>query len=98
MKYTGNPKHNINSKGSASKPPRDGQKVLDDSVLVQTDKNGLSDRVGVEDGQIVKLHEHAPSQYHGYIEENPKSMPSVYKDALYEAGLIRSTKSCKVTK
>ncbi|MBP9765437.1 hypothetical protein KBD08_03820 [Candidatus Babeliales bacterium] len=98
MKYTGNPKHHINAKGPASKPPRDGQKVLDNSVLVKTNKNGLSDRVGVEDGQIIKLHEHAPSEYHGYIEENPKSMPSAYKDALYEAGLIKSTKSCKVIK
>ena len=97
-KYVNNPKHHMNSKGNISKPPLDGQKALEESILVQTDKRGLSDRVGIENGKVVKFHEHQPGEYHGYIVEDVHGMDDAYKNALYEAGLIRSVKSCKVTK
>lgn len=99
MKYTGNPKHHINSKGAASKPPHNGQKTLERSELVRIDpRTGLSDRVATENGKIIKFHEHAPDEFHGYIEENVKQMDEAYKKALYKAGLIKSIKSCKVKK
>ena len=89
MKYTGNPKHHINSKGNASKPPHDGQTTLEKkSIHVKTRRNGnLETRVAIENGKVVKFDEHAPGEYHGYIVE--KNLDSESKNALIKAGLMK---------
>lgn len=68
MKWAGNPKHHENSRGNVSKPPQDGHKVLQESHLVKVDEQtGLETRVAIEDGKIVKIFEHTPGEYHGFV-------------------------------
>ena len=77
MKYTGNPKHHINSKGNASKPPHDRSRVLNESNFVKVKgSQNLEVRIGVENGKPVKFYEHAPGEYHGYIIEGKLDIES----------------------
>ena len=93
-KYVGNPKHHKNSKGNIGKPPKDGQKALDESVFVKDKKY----RIGVEDGKIIKFNKHLPGEYHGFVVEDYNKLDREAKDALYEAGLIKNKTTGKISK
>ena len=93
-KYENNHKHHQNSRGNIGKQPRDGQKALDNSIAVP----GKDYRLAVQDGKIIKLRLHEHGKYHGYIVEDVKGMIDADKNALYNAGFIRSRSSCKVIK
>ena len=84
-RYEENPKHHQNSRGNVSKPPRDGQAALDNSIEVP----GRDCRVSIQDNQIVMLQQHRFGRYHGYIVEDFKVLHRSVKNALYEAGLIK---------
>ena len=101
--YEGNPKHHLNSQGNRSKPPHDGPNSLKKSVWVKTNSNGLSQRVGIENGNIVIFKEHAPNKYHGYIETNfdCNNNSNRYKDhrkTLIKADLIHKGPTLRIKK
>lgn len=96
-KYEGNDgKHHSNSKGNISKPPKDGQKALDNSIEI-SDKR----RFGVENGKLVELRRQikgakpAEDIWHGYVIENPNLLDDSVKAILNKAKFI-NPKSGKV--
>ncbi|HSW76593.1 MAG TPA: hypothetical protein VLG50_06085, partial [Candidatus Saccharimonadales bacterium] len=93
-KYEDNPKHHQNSKGNISKPPRNGQKALDESIEVP----GKDYRVGIEDGKIIQFNQHSPNKYHGYIIEDYNDLHPAAQKALYKAGFITNAKTGRIAK
>lgn len=60
--------------------------------------NGLSQRVAIENENVVIYKEHAPCRYHGYIEENPKNMHPDFEKSLVKAKLIQPGKKIRIRK
>ena len=60
--------HHPNSKGVKSQAPKNGQKALNNSVIVkEKGNNNYQRRVGISDGEIVVLDETSPGKYHGHV-------------------------------
>ena len=91
-RYEENPKHHQHSKGNISKPPRDGQAALDNSIEVP----GKDCRVSIQDSQIVMLQQHRPGRFHGYIEGNFYNLDPQVQRALRLAGRVINTKTGKI--
>ncbi len=91
-KYKGSDKHHANSPDDIGKPPRDGQKALDDSFAVQ----GSTQRVTVQDGKVVILKYEGQGVYHGYIDNNIISLDQDVKEALIKHGFLKDGKSKKL--
>ena len=92
-KYRGSDKHHPNSPDSIGKPPKDGQKALDNSVPVK----GSTQRVTTEDGKIVILKYEEDGIYHGYLVEDFHSLKDGgVRKALLDNELVRNAKSGKV--
>lgn len=63
-KYEDAPYHRTKQSGRKSPAPKNGQKALDNSVkFSQASRN----RVGISNGQFVKLHFTSTGLYHGYV-------------------------------
>jgi hypothetical protein len=76
--------HKKYQSGRKSPRPKDGQAALDNSFTYSDDARN---RIGISQGQFVKLHRTRAGEYHGYVlelEELPKGARSI----LYKAGLI----------
>jgi len=84
-KYKENQKHHQNSTGKISKPPKNGQKVLDESIPAPNKDY----RVGIEDGKFVKFMKDGIDSYHSFIIEKFQDLDQFSKNALYNAGLIK---------
>ena len=91
-RYEENPKHHQNSRGDISKPPRDGQAALDNSISVP----GKACRVSIQDNQIIIFQQHEIGKYHGYIVENFHSLDSQVQRALRLAGRVINPKTGKI--
>ena len=67
-KYEDAAYHHPNSKGVKSPAPKNGQKALNNSILVKAKgNNGYQRRVGVSDGEIVVLDENNSGNFHGHV-------------------------------
>ena len=93
-RYHESPKHHPNSPDYIGKPPPDGQAALDVSKAVK----GSTQRVAVQDGNIIILKETEPGLYHGYIANNWGNLPQKVRNALYDAGWIRDISTGKIKK
>lgn len=82
--YENNSKHHQNSTGKISKPPRDGQKALDESIQIPNNDR----KVAIENDYFVMLHEHEPGKYHGYIVKNFNDLLPAAQNALKKAKLV----------
>jgi len=87
--------HHPNSKGSGkggkSRAPSDGQKALDNSVPI---KDTNDNRVGISNGEIVKLNKTLNGEYHGYVVSWEDAHSSV-QNALKKHGLVNSNGKIK---
>ena len=63
--FENNDKHNMNSTGNTSLPPKNGQKALDNSIEVSHKR-----RIGIEDGKLVEFKMHEAGKWHGYLIED----------------------------
>jgi len=93
-KYRGSDKHHENSRDGISKPPRDGQKALDNSYEVRDS----SQRVAVLDGNVVILKYEEDGVYHGYIHEDLRTLSKKVKDTLVKNDFMKNAESKKLTK
>jgi hypothetical protein len=83
-KYEDAPYHRTKQSGRKSPAPKNGQKALDNSVkFSQSCKN----RVGISNGQFVKLNFTSAGLYHGYVTQW-KDLPKEMRDALVEVNWV----------
>jgi hypothetical protein len=81
-RYENNPKHHPNSIGNISRPPIDGQKLLDNSLEISPGY-----RVWVEGEKFYELRQHTPGKFHAY--ESPlEHMKDPVKAVLKKAKLL----------
>ncbi len=93
-KYKGSAKHHANSPDNIGKPPRDGQAALDNSFAVEKS----TQRVTVQDGDVIILKYEEKGIYHGYIHDDVKGLDTKVKKALAENGYMKDATSKKLIK
>jgi|GEM_PF-1826165 len=87
--YKGASYHHPNGEnGRKSRAPSDGQAALDNSVKI---KDTSDSRIGVSNGEIVRLNKTLNDEYHGYVLSwEEASRIKKIKDALIDNGFVNS--------
>ena len=85
-------KHHANSPDHIGKPPHDGQAALDNSFAVK----GSTQRVTVQNENVVILKFEEEGIYHGYIHKDLNTLKINVKDALVENGFLKDATSKKL--
>lgn len=80
--------HHKNSYGAKGPPPRNGQKALDNSLLVkEKGNNSIQRRIAIEDEMFVVLDETGNKIFHGHL-RTWGDLTKAMKDTLQDAGLV----------